>query len=195
MFDKLSEAEAVDAITEVGLRPVKSSYDEAHRMVEEREAVTALFSAGWCLAALGDAPDIKARYDAVKRIEKILQRGHQMGYSTDKEARIRVDSGEYAAGLMTPTATKREVVETALAGRVFAQKTTRHIIPARPMNVNVPISWLRGDLRHRGSQQAPPRAPRREEAREAATGADHRQALRRRAIHFPVGFFNCLFPD
>lgn len=146
MLDKLSEEEAVDAITEVGLRPVKSSYDEAHRLVEERKAVTALFSARWCLAALGDAPDIKARYDAVKKIEKILQLSHQMSYSTDKEARIHVDSGEYAAGLMTPTATKREVVETALAGRVFAQKTTRHIIPARPMNVNVPISWLRGDL-------------------------------------------------
>jgi L-serine kinase (ADP) len=146
MFDGLTEAEATAAIVEAGLEPVKKSYEEAHRMVEGREAVTALFSKSWCLAAIGRAPDIKARYDAVKRIEKILQRGHQMGYSTDKEARSRVESGEFYAGLMTPTATKREVVDTALAGRVFAQKTTRHIIPARPMNVNVPIAWLRGDV-------------------------------------------------
>jgi hypothetical protein len=145
MFDKLSEEEATDAIIKVGFKPLKNSYDQAHHLVEDREAVTMLFSARWCITALGDAPDIKARYDSVKEIEKILQMSHQMGYSTDKEARIRVEYGEYAAGLMTPTATKREVVETALAGRVFAQKTTRHIIPARPMNVNIPISWLRGD--------------------------------------------------
>ncbi len=145
MFDVLTEAETREAITEAGLRLVAKSYEEAHAMVEGRRAVTALFSKDWCLAALGEAPDIKARYDAVKRIEKILQRGHQMGYSTDKEARSRVESGEFSAGLMTPTATKREVVENALAGRVFAQKTTRHVIPARPMNVNIPITWLRGD--------------------------------------------------
>jgi L-serine kinase (ADP) len=145
MFGGLTEAEATAAIVESGLTPVKKAYEEAHRMVEGREAVTALFSKNWCLAAMGDPPDIKARYDAVKRIERILQRGHQMGYSTDKEARSRVESGEFSASLMTPTATKREVVDTALAGRVFAQKTTRHIIPARPMNVNVPIAWLRGD--------------------------------------------------
>jgi hypothetical protein len=141
------EDESAEAIREAGLEPAEKTYEEAHRMVEGREAVTALFSKSWCLAALGHVADIKGRYDAVKRMEKILQdKGHKMGYSTDRDARSRVASGEYSAGLMTPTVIKREVVETALAGRVFAQKTTRHIIPARPMNVNVPISWLLGDL-------------------------------------------------
>ncbi len=148
MFNGLSDAgETEAAIREVGLEPVEKPYEEARRMVGAREAVMALFSRSWCYAAVGDAPDIKARYDAVKRMEVILQRGgHQMGYSTDRDAWARVDSGEYSACLITPIATKREVVDTALAGRVFAQKTTRHIIPARPMNVNVPITWLRGDL-------------------------------------------------
>jgi hypothetical protein len=47
---------------------------------------------------------------------------------------------------MTPTISKREVVETALAGKVFIQKATRHVIPARPMFVNVPNEWLGGRL-------------------------------------------------
>lgn len=145
MFGALTEEEAREAIKEAGLKPLAESFEEAQAMVEERKAVTALFGRSWCLAALGEAPDIKARYDAVKRIEKILQRSHQMGYSTDKEARSRVESGEFEAGLMTPTATKREVVENALSERVFAQKTTRHVIPARPMYVNIPITWLKGD--------------------------------------------------
>jgi hypothetical protein len=59
---------------------------------------------------------------------------------------LRIVAGEFSAGLMTPTVTKKEVVDTALAGKVFSQKTTRHIIPARPMNVNVPIVWLHGNI-------------------------------------------------
>jgi L-serine kinase (ADP) len=145
LFDGLTEAEATAAIVEAGLKPVEKTYEEAHTLVESRKAVTALFSKAWTLAAHGDAHDIKARYDAVKRIEKLLQRSHHMGYKADNDAKSHVESGEYSAGLMTPIATKREVVDTALAGRVFAQKTTRHVIPARPMNVNVPIAWLWGD--------------------------------------------------
>ncbi len=149
MFTGLDdEGEAAEAIREAGLEPVEESYEDAHAMVERRETVLALFSDSWSLAAHGEAADIKARYDAVKRMERTLQgRGHEMGYSTDRDARSRVASGEYSSGMMTPTVTKSEVVETALAGRVFAQKTTRHIIPARPMNVNVPIAWLGGGMR------------------------------------------------
>jgi len=147
MFDGLrNKPEAVEAIREAGLEPVEKTYEEAYAMVEARKAVAAIFSKFWSLASLGDTPYIKARYDAVKRIEGKLQQRHTMSYTTDRDAKARVDSGEYSACLITPIATKREVVETALAGRVFAQKTTRHIIPARPMNVNVPIAWLQGDL-------------------------------------------------
>jgi hypothetical protein len=148
MFKNLIEAEEVKrALDELGLTPVKKPYDEAQRLVEGREAVTAVFSASWCLTAAGSASDIKERYDVIKQIEMCLQaNGHHMGYSTDRDAPSRVASGEYSAGLMTPTVTKREVVETALAGMVFSQKTTRHIIPARPMFVNVPVGWLSGNL-------------------------------------------------
>jgi hypothetical protein len=41
---------------------------------------------------------------------------------------------------------KREVLDLSLKGMVFSQKTTRHIIPARPMFVTVPTIWLKGDL-------------------------------------------------
>lgn len=148
MFKGLSKVdEAADAISEAGLEPVEKTYEEAHRMIESREVVTGFFSESWSLVARGYAEDIRSRYDTIKKLEKILQgKGHQMGYSTDKDAQLRISSSEYSSALMTPTVTKKEVVETALAGKVFAQKTTRHLIPARPMNVNIPITWLRGDM-------------------------------------------------
>jgi len=148
VFEDLSGAsEAREALREAGLIPVEKTYGQAREMVESRKAVTALFSRSWSFVTLGTAEDIKGRYAAIKRVETLLQaRGHNMGYSTDRDAPSRIAAGDYSAGLMTPTVTKREVVETALAGKVFSEKTTRHIIPARPMNVNVPIAWLRGDM-------------------------------------------------
>jgi hypothetical protein len=148
MFKSLNEIEETNGVLEeAGLMATEMSYDEAQKLVEERKTLTAIFSNSWSLAASGSSEGIKERYDEIKRVEIALKsKGHYMGYSTDKDARARVASGEYTAGLMTPTVTKREVVETALKGMVFSQKTTRHIIPARPMFVSIPTNWLRGDL-------------------------------------------------
>jgi len=148
MFKTLGGVEeAKKVLGEVGLTTAAKTYDEAQRLVEGRKAVTAMFSNSWSFAATGPEKSIKERYDVIKRVENALQsRGHHMGYSTDKDAPARVASGEYSSGLMTPTVTKKEVVDIALKGIVFSQKTTRHIIPARPMFVTVPTEWLKGDL-------------------------------------------------
>jgi len=139
--------EAKKALEEADLSTATKPYDEAQRLVEERKAVTAMFSNDWSLSATGREMDIKQRYDAIKKVETTLQsKGYRMEYSTDKDAPARVASGEYAVGLITSSVTKKEVVVTALRGVVFSQKTTRHIIPARPMYVSVPTDWLKGDL-------------------------------------------------
>ncbi|GAH27361.1 unnamed protein product, partial [marine sediment metagenome] len=44
-----------------------------------------------------------------------------------------------------PRLTKSLVVSTALSGRVFSFKSTRHVIPARPMHLDVPLNLLRKD--------------------------------------------------
>jgi hypothetical protein len=44
--------------------------------------------------------------------------------------------------IWTPQITKEMVADAARQGRVFAPKTTRHVIPVRPLNVNVPGYWF-----------------------------------------------------
>jgi hypothetical protein len=44
--------------------------------------------------------------------------------------------------IWTPQITKEMVTDAARQGRVFAPKTTRHVIPVRPLNVNVPVRWF-----------------------------------------------------
>jgi L-serine kinase (ADP) len=148
MFKTLKEVDvAKQSLSLSGFTFDNASYDESKELVENRRATTALFSNDWSLIAYSSEVDIKLRYDQIKKVEQILQsKGYSMGYSTDKDAPICIKSGEYTAGLMTPTVTKSEVIDTALKGLVFSQKTTRHIIPARPMFVSVPVQWLYGDL-------------------------------------------------
>jgi len=48
--------------------------------------------------------------------------------------------------LWTPQISKQMVVDCAKKKKVFAPKSTRHVIPVRPLNVNVPGQWFRENL-------------------------------------------------
>ena len=48
--------------------------------------------------------------------------------------------------IWTPKLSKEMVVSAAKERKRFAPKTTRHLIPARPLNVNVPVHWFRENL-------------------------------------------------
>ncbi|MFC1877391.1 hypothetical protein ACFL2E_09015 [Thermodesulfobacteriota bacterium] len=50
------------------------------------------------------------------------------------------------AVIWTPILTKKTVIASAKKKKIFAPKTTRHVIPARPLNVNVPGYWLKENI-------------------------------------------------
>ena len=54
-------------------------------------------------------------------------------------SRLRSDQ----AVLWPPRITKQMVVDCAKMKKVFAPKSTRHVIPVRPLNVNMPGQWFR----------------------------------------------------
>jgi len=90
---------------------------------------------------------IKETYEYIKQLEKSLGSiGYKIGYETESDALNKVKSGKALAAIITPQITKRDVVAAALSGEVFVHKSTRHVIPARPLFVNVPIEWLNMDL-------------------------------------------------
>ncbi|MEM4748547.1 MAG: ABC transporter ATP-binding protein, partial [Thermosphaera sp.] len=91
--------------------------------------------------------DIKSIYDWIKRVENALKdKGYEVKYVTEEEAFELAKSGQVVASLITPVITKEEVRSVALRGEVFIHKATRHIVPARPMNVRVPLEWLDGSI-------------------------------------------------
>jgi hypothetical protein len=47
--------------------------------------------------------------------------------------------------LLTPKLAKQAIIDTARSGKIFAHKASRHIIPARPMRLCVPLNLLKGN--------------------------------------------------
>ena len=138
----------VPAVVEkLGLTAKQTTWDTAYSCVEDRMAETAIFLKERCFEIHGAHSNAKETYDLIKTIEnQFRSKGCSITYDTADGAKQQVYSGRASAGLMTPTLSKDEVVQVALSGKVFPQKATRHIVPARPMGVNVPNEWLTGKI-------------------------------------------------
>lgn len=87
---------------------------------------------------------LKEAYDIVKRVEERLKTvGFEVGYDTESDAKQRLNKHRADAVLYTPRLTKQAIIETARSGKIFAYKATRHIVPARPLRLCIPIRLLR----------------------------------------------------
>lgn len=87
---------------------------------------------------------LQEAYNTIERIEERLKAtGLTIKYQTEHDAIEDLKSGRIETVLCTPEISKKEIIDSALSGRIFVSKATRHVIPARPLNVNVPFSLLR----------------------------------------------------
>ncbi|MFX1318972.1 MAG: ParB N-terminal domain-containing protein [Promethearchaeota archaeon] len=126
-----------------------TSPQKANEIVKRREAMAALAHKGTAFLLKSKSPlTIKQIYDTIAEIEHIAtQNGYDVFYSTEADALEGLRSKAHSV-LIVPSLTKSEVTEGALKQQLFAHKTTRHVVPARPLFTNVPLSWLKAtDLR------------------------------------------------
>jgi hypothetical protein len=88
--------------------------------------------------------NFKEAYEIIGRFEEHLRKGgFEIGYETEVDALRMLERYEVDAVLLTPKLTKEAVIETALSGEVFIYKATRHVVPARPLFLNVSLSLLK----------------------------------------------------
>ena len=76
-------------------------------------------------------------------IEKLLVNdGHDVTYLSEANAmqRLRCDKANLAIAM--PVFRKEEIREFGLEGRLLPHKVTRHIIPSRPLAVDIPLTLL-----------------------------------------------------
>ena len=90
--------------------------------------------------------NLREAYNHVKLIEETLKSNSvKVEHETENDAFLKLKEGIVEAVLLTPKLSKKDIVETALSGQVFAYKATRHVIPARPLRINVPLTLLKDE--------------------------------------------------
>ena len=94
--------------------------------------------------------DAVAAYAHAERLQRELVRaGGRIEYipcQSARDERFYSRLKEDQVVLWTPQISKEMVVDAVSQGKVFAPKATRHLIPARPLNVNVPITMFRENV-------------------------------------------------
>ena len=90
--------------------------------------------------------NIWEKYQLIKCIEnKLLQKFGKILYVSEKKAIQLLENGQIGFVIKPPLVKKEEVIKFAKIGKVFPPKTTRHILPIRPLFLNIPLSLLKGD--------------------------------------------------
>jgi hypothetical protein len=88
------------------------------------------------------------KYMALRRLETaIKEHGGTITYPADEEAYQLLQEKEFASLIVTPDITKKDVQTFSkpglpYKGDVFPPKSTRHLFPARPLKINVPLALL-----------------------------------------------------
>ena len=128
---------------QLSLTKLETTADNAIEQVNSRKAIAALaFGDQAFLFTTPRQLTIKEIYDEIAKTESVaLQSNYQILYSTEKDA-LKSIQNRTRPVLIVPSLSKNEVVESALKRELFTQKTTRHVVPARPLFVNVPLNWL-----------------------------------------------------
>jgi len=142
----MSGGKFLDVLRGLGYPITEVPEEELDSAIDGRGALMGITTLEGCCILRGNAESVSEKYQHVKRLENSLRGlGFRVGYGTE-EALRRLKLGELLAVVITPKARKEDVIRTALSGKLLIHKSTRHIIPARPLFVNVPLKWLKMDL-------------------------------------------------
>ena len=113
------------------------------KKINEKQFIVGIVTSDKSYGIPGKTGSTKETYEYIKKLEGNLHSiGYTIGYETGDDAINKAKTGKVLAAITAPQITKEDVVNVALAGEVFVHKSTRHVIPARPLFVNVPLKWL-----------------------------------------------------
>jgi len=128
-----------------GFRVKEMPIDEAKRRLDAGGVVGILKTTERSYIIISErGTDKLSSFRAVGEVEEDLRtRGFKVQYETELDAKEKLRKREVDAVILPPKIYKKEVTETALKGEVFTYKATRHIIPARPLGIDIPLSLLR----------------------------------------------------
>lgn len=85
---------------------------------------------------------IKRSRTAVRLEIAMVKEGHAVTYLSEIDAFQQLRSGRRDFVIPVPILKKEQIREIALMGRLLPHKVTRHVIPSRPLSIDVPLELL-----------------------------------------------------
>jgi hypothetical protein len=80
---------------------------------------------------------------AVRVENHLVNDGHHVTYLSEVNAMQRLKSDTTNLAIALPVFRKEEIRDFGLEGRLLPHKITRHVIPSRPLAVDIPLTLLR----------------------------------------------------
>ncbi len=132
----------MEIVEGMSLVPV-DTLDRAFELVDSRLRELALLITGGPLISKGFSNSL----DGFRYSWQVEQEARRIGADVelirDVEARRDVEAGNVIIYPAPPT--KGEIVDSGLRGELYPPKSTRHILPVRPVNVRLPLKYLLGE--------------------------------------------------
>ncbi len=133
----------------LSMGPRTETSSRAEKSLLGRECYASLEDIQSCLVFPARDKDPLTLARASFEIEKIA-RNSKLGIAYNDTKAIPSSNGFI---LSTVCIEKREILEVSSQHHVFPPKTTRHIIPSRPLGLAVPLVWLKGTRPDRSQEK------------------------------------------
>lgn len=85
---------------------------------------------------------IQSARTAVSLEKALVREGHVVDYQSEILALQKLKSGKTSLVISVPIFTKQQIREFAMTGNLLPHKVTRHVIPSRPLGVDIPLKLL-----------------------------------------------------
>ena len=118
-----------------------ASVSEAGRTLLSRSSYASLCSMRGCFTFTSNGPNALEAFQNSFRIEEIARKSQLKIAYTDTDDLKQLPENSFM--MSTILVEKREVIESCINHELFPPKSTRHLIPSRPLGLEVPIVWLK----------------------------------------------------
>lgn len=118
-----------------------TSFAEADRYLLSRSSYASLCNRMEWFTFLMNEPDAVEAFQKSYRIEEIARKNHLKIAYTDTNDLPGLPKRSFV--MSTIRVEKSEVVESCINHMLFPPKSTRHLIPSRPLGLSVPVEWLK----------------------------------------------------
>jgi hypothetical protein len=98
---------------------------------------------GTVFSLSGNVDTITRTRTAVLLEKEMVKKGYAVEYLSETVALERLKSKDATFVISLPIFAKQEIRECGLRGDLLPHKATRHVIPSRPLRIDVPLRMLR----------------------------------------------------